>query len=279
MGGVYIIPPKRKCLAMFLHDVEFLSNYFSYCFSVCISNENKTSALYNVSSSYSNSKCCMFQGSIVKSGNTTLVHYTTGGVAQILTTSVATAHVVTAKPGESVYRSVMSWILFKNQKYFNTFLRYWKAFDTLTLISLSSLIMCSSFTCPPVGRNESMGVGSQTVTLVSRTSGPPTALNLASTNPGGGSNPSVRTVSHPSGTQTNSAIVTSSSTQLPYHIPRGAAAVANMSAPRSQTVATPIVRATGQPLGHPNSSLPGPYVMISYCSQLYVKKCCSAYLQ
>lgn len=41
-----------------------------------------------------------FQGGIVKSGGTTLVHYTTGGVAQILTTSGATAHVVTAKPGE-----------------------------------------------------------------------------------------------------------------------------------------------------------------------------------
>lgn len=36
----------------------------------------------------------------MKSGNTTLLHYTTGGVAQILTTSVGTAHVVTAKPGE-----------------------------------------------------------------------------------------------------------------------------------------------------------------------------------
>ncbi|XP_050711465.1 histone deacetylase complex subunit SAP130-A-like isoform X2 [Eriocheir sinensis] len=148
----------------------------------------------------------MESGSIVKSGNTTLVHYTTGGVAQILTTSVATAHVVTAKP---------------------------------------------------VGRSESMGVGSQTVTLVSRTSGPPAALNLAAQNPGGGSNPAVRTVSHPSGTQTNNAVVTSS-TQLAYHIPRGAAAVANMSAPRSQTVATPIVRTTGQPLGHPSSNLPGP---------------------
>lgn len=119
----------------------------------------------------------------------------------------------------------------------------------------------------PVGRSESMGVGSQTVTLVSRTSGPPAALNLAAPNPGGGNNPAVRTVSHPSGTQTNNAVVTSS-TQLAYHIPRGAAAVANMSAPRSQTVATPIVRTTGQPLGHPSSNLPGPYVMFSYSVSL-----------
>ncbi|XP_042230616.1 mucin-12-like isoform X2 [Homarus americanus] len=147
-------------------------------------------------------------GGIVKSGGTTLVHYTTGGVAQILTTSGATAHVVTAKP---------------------------------------------------VGRTESMGVGGQTVTLVSRTSGPPTALNLASPGPGGGSGPSVRTVSHPVGTSANSAIVTSSSpAHLAYHIPRGAAAVANMSAPRSQTVATPIVRTTGQPLGQPGSNVTGP---------------------
>lgn len=149
----------------------------------------------------------MESGSIVKSGNTTLLHYTTGGVAQILTTSVGTAHVVTAKP---------------------------------------------------VSRTESMGVGSQTVTLVSRTSGPPTALNLASPSPGGGSNPAVRTVSHPPGTSANSAIVTSSTTQLGYHIPRGAAAVANMSASRSQAVATPMVRTTGQSHGHPNSSMPGP---------------------
>ena len=39
------------------------------------------------------------QGGIVKSSGTTLVHYTTGGVAQILTTSGTPAHVVTAKPG------------------------------------------------------------------------------------------------------------------------------------------------------------------------------------
>ena len=103
-----------------------------------------------------------------------------------------------------------------------------------------------------------MGVGSQTVTLVSRTGGPSAALNLASPNPGGGNSPAVRTVSHPSGTSANSAIVSSSSTQLAYHIPRGPAAVANMSASRSQAVATPMVRTTGQPLGHPSSNLPGP---------------------
>ncbi|XP_071539358.1 uncharacterized protein Sap130 isoform X2 [Panulirus ornatus] len=113
-------------------------------------------------------------------------------------------------------------------------------------------------TAKPVGRTDSMGVGGQTVTLVSRTSGPSPALNLASPGPGGGGGPSVRTVSHPSGTATNNAIVTSSPAHLGYHIPRGAAAVANMAAPRSQAVATPIVRTTGQPLSQPASNVPGP---------------------
>nr|XP_045619332.1 histone deacetylase complex subunit SAP130-A-like isoform X1 [Procambarus clarkii] len=112
-------------------------------------------------------------------------------------------------------------------------------------------------TAKPVGRTESMGVGGQTVTLVSRTSGSPAALNLASPGPGGGSGPSVRTVAHPACSTANNSIVTTSA-HLAYHIPRGAAAVANMAAPRSQTVATPIVRTTGQPLNHPSSNIPGP---------------------
>lgn len=103
-----------------------------------------------------------------------------------------------------------------------------------------------------------MGVGGQTVTLVSRPSGAPAALNLA--NPSGsGPGPSVRTVPHPPGTTVTSAVVTSSTpAQLGYHIPRGPATVANMAAPRPQTVATPVVRTTGQALSQPNSSISGP---------------------
>ncbi|XP_027211196.2 histone deacetylase complex subunit SAP130-A isoform X2 [Penaeus vannamei] len=143
-------------------------------------------------------------GGIVKSGGTTVVHYTTG-VQQILATSGTTAHVVTAKS---------------------------------------------------IGRTESMGVAGQTVTLVSRPSAPPSALNLASQGPGGGGGgPSLRTVSHAPGGTTTSTVVTSAST---YHIPRGAAAVANIAAPRSQTVATPIMRTSAQPIGQPGSNVPGP---------------------
>ncbi|XP_053646561.1 histone deacetylase complex subunit SAP130-A isoform X2 [Cherax quadricarinatus] len=112
-------------------------------------------------------------------------------------------------------------------------------------------------TAKPVGRTESMGVGGQTVTLVSRTSGPPAALNLASPGSGGGGGSSVRAVSHPVGVPASNAIVTSSPAHMAYHIPRGAAAVANMAAPRSQTVATPIVRTTGQPLNQQSSNVPG----------------------
>ncbi|KAK4324838.1 hypothetical protein Pmani_004553 [Petrolisthes manimaculis] len=145
-------------------------------------------------------------GSIVKSGNTTLVHYTTGGVAQILTASGPSPHVVPSKQ---------------------------------------------------VGRTDSMGVGGQTVTLVSRPSGAPAALNLAS---GGVPGPSVRTVAHPPGTTvTSGAVVTSSAPgHLAYHIPRGPATVANMAASRSQTVATPVVRTTGQAINQPNSTITAP---------------------
>ncbi|XP_064093286.1 histone deacetylase complex subunit SAP130-A-like isoform X2 [Macrobrachium nipponense] len=140
---------------------------------------------------------------VMKSGGATLVHYNTG-VAQILTTSGAPSHVVTAKS---------------------------------------------------VCRTESMGVGGQTVTLVSRTSANPAALNLASSGTGGGTGPSVRTVSHPPGSGASNVAVTSSSPAhlTSYHIPRGAAAVANMAAPRSQVVATPIMRTTGQPVGQPST--------------------------
>lgn len=101
-----------------------------------------------------------------------------------------------------------------------------------------------------------MGVAGQTVTLVSRPSAPPSALNLASQGPGGGGGgPSLRTVSHAPGGTTTSTVVTSAST---YHIPRGAAAVANIAAPRSQTVATPIMRTSAQPIGQPGSNVPGP---------------------
>ncbi|KAK7080518.1 hypothetical protein SK128_010165 [Halocaridina rubra] len=145
-------------------------------------------------------------GGIVKSG-TTLVHYTTGGVAQILTTSGTNAHVVTAKP---------------------------------------------------VGRTESMGVGGQTVTLLSRTSATSAAaaLNLTSHGHGGGTGPSVRSVSNTSCSTT--AVTSASPAHLAYHIPRGAAAVANMAAPRSQVVATPIARTAGQAVGQPGSSVTGP---------------------
>lgn len=122
-----------------------------------------------------------------------------------------------------------------------------------------------SITFYTVGRTESLGVGGQTVTLVSRTSGPSAALNLATPGPISASGPSVRTVTHPSGVATNNAIVTSSSAgHLAYHIPRGAAAVANMAAPKSQTVATPMVRTTGQPPGQP-TTLPGPLVSVYLC--------------
>ncbi|CAL4085342.1 unnamed protein product [Meganyctiphanes norvegica] len=97
------------------------------------------------------------------------------------------------------------------------------------------------------GSNVNIGSG-QTVTLVSRT-GPNAALNLApggnsgSTQPGSVGNSTLRTIPQPQCNQ--------STTITPYghHIPRGAAQVANISAPRSQSVATPILRTPGQPPG------------------------------
>ncbi|XP_076069016.1 sin3A-associated protein 130 isoform X5 [Oratosquilla oratoria] len=129
----------------------------------------------------------------------TLLHYTTGNVTQILTTSGTTAHVVTAKP---------------------------------------------------VGRAENVGVGGQTLALVSRHS-TPGALNLVS----GGSGPTgnVRNP-HPS---MSMAASQPPAAHLTYHIPRGPAAVANMT-PRSQPVATPMVRPVGQQLAPPPAMGPGP---------------------
>ncbi|XP_068212973.1 histone deacetylase complex subunit SAP130-A isoform X2 [Palaemon carinicauda] len=121
-------------------------------------------------------------------------------------------------------------------------------------------------TAKSVCRTESMGVGGQTVTLVSRTSAAtPAALNLASSGSGGGTGPSVRTVSHPPGSGGSNVAVTSSSPAHlgPYHIPRGAATVANMAVPRSQVVATPIMRTTGQPGGQPGSTVTGPRNVVS----------------
>lgn len=101
-------------------------------------------------------------------------------------------------------------------------------------------------TTKPVSRGEggNVGIGSgQTVTLVSRT-GPTAALNLAA---GGNSGPPQPTSMSNSTLRTIPASQSSqSSTITPYHIPRGPAQVAHISAPRSQSVATPILRTPGQ---------------------------------